>query len=786
MRATSHLIRPAIAATLLALCGIFLTACSEETEPVTRNEITSAEVSDDRTITISAGLTDAFLSEYSGNIYLFELPSDRGRNADLRGLEPVANARAESHMQFKLDLYDGVRSRLFSSFLLASYDKTTSQYSILTTATALSDPSELAEGETLPDADRSVKGLSVGTAADALELGASSALVEVSMGDLIRSDWAEDAIPYLWNGLTLYYNGPAVAELDDTVSAYTAAGIRVYLRISLRDPIETTPSCLYVPGATGLGAGNSGTCSYLPNVTDSRAAELLEGFFSFLSERYAAGTGAPGRGLCTDWIIGGGANDAAGSAVDGVAAPSLDSHVIRYEQLVRMAYMALRAETSSGRVFLSLDYHWSGRGLTGGFGAQAYLNAFRAEAALRGDFDWQVAAGLYTGSPRVWNTADADTDYLTATSFSRLTDLLASDTYRTADGQLRQVVLTDVAIPSRNDGSGTIAGDFTESDQAASYAYLYTAAAADARVEALFYAALTYDVTGADVPAAGLYTLDANGVRSNRMIATVMTVMGTDGAASYLTVVRQIIGAAFTRLEGSLTGQTAPLRSVTAEGTVGQISSSGSATDLLRFDTQPDGMMGASAVGGFVNTAGLGYLELVDAGQTQVLHAALRGGETSGPVGMTTTLPASALTGADDLLLDLLMSCPSGSTGALSGQEVTILLTRPAKGRVESGDGDLRCSIPATLTGSGWLTLKADISDFTDLLDPGDEVLLSVLLQSDPEASYDLYLLGVHLTGVTNDSTSAVLIVVLVGILVLVLAGMVVFLILRRRHLKKA
>lgn len=783
MRATSHLIKLAIATTILSLCSIFLTACSEETEPVTRNEITSAKVSDDRTITISAGLTDAFLSEYSGNIYLFELPSEQGRNADLRGLEPVAIARAESHMQFKLDLYDGVRSRLFSSFLLASYDKTTSQYSILTTATAMSDPSELAEGETLPDADRSVKGLSVGTAADALELGASSALVEVSMGDIIRSGWAEDAIPYLWNGLTLYYNGPAVAELDDTVSSYTAAGIRVYLRISLRDPIETTPTCLYVPGATGLGEGNSGSCSYLPNVTDSQAATLLEGFFSFLSERYAAGTNAPGRGSCTDWIIGDGANDAAGSAVDGVAAPSLDSHVSRYEQLVRMAYMALRAETPEGRVFLSLDHHWSGRGLTGGFGAQAYLNAFRAEAALRGDFDWQVAAGLYTGGPRVWNVTD--TDYLTATSFSQLTDLLASDTYRTADGQLRQVVLTDVAIPSRNDGSGTIVGDFAESDQAASYAYLYTAAEADARVEVLFYAALTYDTTGADVPAAGLYTLGANGVRSDRMIATVMTVMGTDGAASYLTVVRQIIGAAFTRLEGSLTGQTAPLRTVAAEGMVSQISSSGSATDLLRFDTRPAGEMGSSAVGGFTNTAGLTYLELVDAGQTQVLHAALRGGETSGPVGMTTTLPASALTGADDLLMDLLVSCPSGSTGALRGQEVTILLTRPAKGTLESGDGDLRCSIPATLTGGGWLTLKADISDFTDLLDPGDEVLLSVLLQSDPEASYDFYLLGVHLTGVTNSSSSAVLIVVLVCIVVLVLAGIVVFLILRRRHLKK-
>ena len=227
---------------LLAGCG----SCGGSDEPVVRNAITSvtvgrgtqAEGGTDATLTVTAALTDALLKSYSGTVYLFELPARCGRNPDLRGLTPVADAPAASSLRFSLSLYDGMRSRLFSSFVLASYDKTARQYTVLTSAVAVSDPAVLADGTARTDTAVSVKGLSTPHPADAVRLGAASTVVDVSMGDIIREGWSERAVSFLWNGVTFYYDGDAVRALDGTVSAYTAAGIRVYLRFLLKAPLS--------------------------------------------------------------------------------------------------------------------------------------------------------------------------------------------------------------------------------------------------------------------------------------------------------------------------------------------------------------------------------------------------------------------------------------------------------------------------------------------------------------------------------------------------------------------
>ena len=313
---------------LLAGCG----SCGGSDEPVVRNAITSVTVGrgtqtgdgTDATLTVTAALTDALLKSYSGTVYLFELPARCGRNPDLRGLTPVADAPAASSLRFSLSLYDGMRSRLFSSFVLASYDKTARQYTVLTSAVAVSDPAVLADGTARTDAAVSVKGLSTPHPADAVRLGAASTVVDVSMGDIIREGWSERAVSFLWNGVTFYYDGDAVRALDGTVSAYTAAGIRVYLRFLLKAPGESTPACLYVPGA-GDAAG------YSPNMTDPDAARLLEAFFRFMAERYAAGQDAPGRGLCASFLIGRGVNNVSRNAADGSTGASPDLHVSRYE-----------------------------------------------------------------------------------------------------------------------------------------------------------------------------------------------------------------------------------------------------------------------------------------------------------------------------------------------------------------------------------------------------------------------------------------------------------------------
>lgn len=751
---------------LLAGCG----SCGGSDEPVVRNAITSvtvgrgtqAEGGTDATLTVTAALTDALLKSYSGTVYLFELPARCGRNPDLRGLTPVADAPAASSLRFSLSLYDGMRSRLFSSFVLASYDKTARQYTVLTSAVAVSDPAVLADGTARTDAAVSVKGLSSPHPADAVRLGAASTVVDVSMGDIIREGWSEHAVSFLWNGVTFYYDGDAVRALDGTVSAYTAAGIRVYLRFLLKAPGESTPACLYVPGA-GDAAG------YSPNMTDPDAARLLEAFFRFMAERYAAGQDAPGRGLCASFLIGRGVNNVSRNAADGSTGASPDLHVSRYEQLVRLAHTALRASTSAGRVFICLDSHWNGRDLSGGFGAQNYLAAFRSEAALRGDFDWQIACELAASSPRVWLPSAADGDSLTIPSLSSLTDLLSAETYRTAGGSLRQVILTDYAIPS------AFAGEVSSSDaaqadtyQASSFAYAYTVAAANPRVEALIYDGVA--------DGAGLYAV-SDGEPVRRPIGDTFAVIDTDGAESVLSVARPIVGTAFQRAESGQAGLALPTRTVTGSAAAlptAQMSSGGSSL-LLGFDARRD-----NPLGGFTATEGLVYLDRVAVSGRPVLHAALEAPTAGMPVGVTAPLPVSALTGGRELLLDMQAAvrgdAPAGNLTA------TVLLTRVSKGTVASGDGTLRYRASSALPAGDWQILRCDISSFTSLLDPDDTVLLTVLLEGSAPVSCDLYLREARLTGVTAGSFPTVLILTFAGVATLALTGVVVFLFLRHRR----
>ncbi len=778
MIATNRKALRALCLCLCLLCCLPLlagcVACADSAGPVTRNAVTSVTAGrgtqadgTDATLTVTAALTDALLKSYSGTVYLFELPARCGRSTDLRGLTPVADAEAASSLRFSLSLYDGLRSRLFSSFLLASYDKTARQYTVLTAATAVSNPEVLAadgaasSGAAPADAAVSVKGLSSAHPADAALLGAASTVVDVSMGSIIRDGWSAEAIAFLHNGVTCYYDGDAVQALDEAVSAYTASGIRVYLRFLLEAPGDATPACLYLPGA-GDAAG------YSPNITDPDAAHLLEAFFCFMAERYAAGSDAPGRGLCVSFLIGRGVNNVTRNAADGSTDASSDLHVSRYEQLVRLAHTALRAVTPAGRVFISLDSHWSGRDLSGGFGAQSYLAAFRSEAALRGDFDWQVACELAASSPRVWMPSAADGDSLTVASLSSLTDLLSAETYRTAGGSLRQVIVTDYAIPA------AFSGEVSDSDaaqadtyQASSYAYAYTVAAANPRVEALVYSG--------EAVGAGLYaTADSGQVQ--RPIGSTFAVIDTDGAESVLSVARSVVGVAFQRAESGQAGLTRPTRTLTGSAAVLPTAQVSVRNSVLLFGSD---RQSSDPLGGFAAVEGLLYLDRVAVSGRPVLHAALNAPAAGMPVGMTAALPVSALTDRQELLLDMQASVrgdvPADSLTA------TVLLTRVSKGTVESGDGTLRYRVSVALPAGDWQTLRCNIAEFVRLIDPDDTVLLTVLLEGSAPVSCDLYLREVRLTGTVSSFFPTVLVVVIACLATLAVIGVVAFLFLRHR-----
>jgi hypothetical protein len=780
MTATPRKLLRLLCACLCLLCCLsLLGGCggdAADESSASRNAVTSVTVGrgseggdgSDATLTVTATLTDSVVKSLkeNGKICLFEQPARFGSTVDLRGMAPVAAAQAASSLRFSLNLYDGARSRLFSSFLLASYDETARQYTVLTSPVAVSNPEALADTAPRAEAEVSVKGLSTAHPADAVRLGASSTVVDVSMGDIIRGGWSEDAVSFLCNGVTYYYNGAAVRALDGTVSAYTASGIRVYLRFLLESPGEDTPACLYVPGV-GTASG------YSPNMTDPEAAQLLEAFFRFMAERYASGSDAPGHGLCTSFILGRGVNSASENAADGSVSSVPDTHVSRYEQLVRLAHTALRAETPDGQVYIALDSHLNGNGTADGcFGAQSYLAAFRSEAALRGDFDWQVACELTASSPRVWIPSDSDGDRLTVSSLYSLTDLLSAETYRTSDGNLRQLVITDYAIPSvfTEEVSGTEA-EQAETYRAASYAYAYLTAAANPRVEALIY-----DGTA---DGAGLYGKDADGNTYRRPIGDTFAAIDTDGADAVLASARAVAGTAVTRAENSCAGLDRPTRTVTGTANVlsaEQTPSARAGTRLIGFDTQS----GAPS-DGFSAVEGVVYLDAAPVSDSPALHASLNLSADGTPAGITGVLPASDLTAGRTLLLD--MQTSAGGENGTGNLTATVLLTRVSKGAVADGDGTLRLTASASVTAGSRLTLQCDMAEFAAMTDPGDTVLLTVLIESGTPAACDLYLHEVRLvTAKSGSAHVAVLVAVLAAAAVLLVAGTVAFLYVRSRR----
>ena len=428
---------------LFMLMGLLSTACGSK-ETVDQNAVTDVSLNDKGELVVHAQLTSGFLESFDQKkVYLFELPSAYSTDGDLEELDPVAEVKVKGSMTVKLSAMDGVRSRLFSSFLVASYNEATKTYKPLTAPMAVSNPQAVAESRPveLPRTD-SIKGLISDYAADAIRLGISHTVVDVPMDELILSGWEEGAVSYVYNGTTSYLNASVLEELDEKVGVYTAAGVRVYLRFRLGSLTDTTkaPAGIYSSPAIKENAPADAAV----DMSTSFAADIMEGFFSFMAERYAAP--ADGSLPVTAFIVGYRVNSKADH--DGGEA-SLADFITNYEKLVRVANVAIKSHNPEGKVYISLDNHRSVREMAGGWDVPTFLSAFREETALRGDYDWQIACELYTDSNTVWEEDPvANADFYTVRSLSTLTDVLSGDKYRDPNGGERRVLISGFCVPA--------------------------------------------------------------------------------------------------------------------------------------------------------------------------------------------------------------------------------------------------------------------------------------------------------------------------------------------------
>lgn len=789
--------RPIFLPRLLCLCllaAVILPLFACGGEPTDRNCITSVVLKEEK-ITVEALLTDGFLDGYTEKqVYLFELPSLYSTDADLSELDPVASAKPKAALTFTLSASDGVRSRLYSSFVVASYDPTTRAYTALTTPASLTNPEAAADyAPPLKVAESSIKGLISDYPADAVRLGVSHTVVDVSMDKLILADWREGAVPYVYNGVTRYLDGDALAELDETVGIYTAAGVEVYLRFILGSPDgKGVPIGLYLSTAAPAE-------DYAVNMTTAFSASIMEGFFDYMAAHYACP--ADGSMPVSAFVLGYRVNNAATHHYAGNL--SLSAFVTNYEKLTRVAHTAIKSHNPEGRVYISLDSRRAVSSDGAGWDVEAFLSAFRDQSNLRGDYGWHVACELYADTPAVWEeNAAADAAHYTVRNLGTLTDLLDSSIYRMADtGEPRRLLISGFEIPAVTMGGTPSDGE--SNLQAASYAFAYLTCVRNGRVEALVYSTHVDDAVLAETtPLCGLWTvklsteLTPGGMdlrvlpATPRPIYDVFKQIDTTGASSLSAGLTAIIGAPYTNLETALAGGTAPVTAIRDTGKL-------QAFEEARKKVTPLYTFGDGSLHGFADAGNLTYLELADAEVlgTVTLHARFDRSAVCDPMGLTVTLPATHLIGGKEMMLDLFAGeiSPTGGSAASSAKPtVTLRLTRAATGNAADGHGEIIYEATVIdVKGSAWQTAVFDISAFTALLDASDEVTMTLLMDypldtaKNGDTAHNLGLAGVYITGNTAAAGTPVgLIAGVVMILVLLVAG--VFTLLLLRHRKKA
>lgn len=765
---------------LFCLIPLMLVGCRKKA-PVEQNAVTAVIPDGKGKITVKAELTQSFLDGYlEKKVYLFEIPSVYTADVDLDELDPVAETKVKGNMTIRIDDHDGVRSRLHSAFLLASYDRMEDTYTALTTPLAVTSFEEMSGLPTETNEEVSIKGLISDHPADAIRLGIAHTIVDVSMEDLILKEWQEGAVSHIYNGVTAYLNADALSVLDHTVQAYTNAGVKVYLRFLLGGLSDTnnTPLSLYFQPDEAVDEA----AFYAVNMTHTQTAEIMEGFFDFMADRYA--TPEDGSAAVTSFIIGYRVNHASVYNIGGDH--TLASYVANYEKLVRVAHTAVRSHSADGRVYISLDSRRSAGDETGEWDIPAFLSAFSDACALRGNYNWNLACELYADTTDIWNEkTDTDNRYYTVHSLRTLTDLLLSDQYRISNGEERSILISGLSIPAVTKGGVPSAEN--NARQAASYAYAYMTCVHNRHIEALIYSAYTDTAENADhEQQCGLWTLTERGdhlaVSDKRPLYDLFRKIDTSDAASLSGELSAIIDEPYTKLERALAGKEQPVKVIHGTATLDSLEANHlKATSLFAFDQ--------STLHGFGNGGNLTYMELI---YTEVLNTVTcnsRFDRTAvcDPMGITVTVPAAELMGGERMILDLYGGMAQDSAAGNAAPTVTLQLTSPSTGSIVEGEGAViyEASV-SNVSGGVWQTAVFDVEEFTSLLDISDTVILTIQMDYDPEISVTgtgyLGLAGVYVTGhIATGQMSTAAIIAIVAIAAAAVIGVFIFLFLRHR-----
>ena len=312
----------------------------------------------------------------------------------------------------------------------------------------------------------SKKGLQIQMPDDALKLGVQHAALNINLTGMVDLSCNPANLAWLMDGETYYFNRHYVENLP--VKKFSEAGCVVtMILLSYESRNPALDAVMLHPQRAAklpnhLAAFNTST----PD-----GVRHFKACLEFLADRFSRPDAGFGR--VANYIIG---NEVTAHwEWYNLGLMPREPVVEQYERAVRIANTAVRKFSSSSRVYLSLEHHWT---LTHGgdprkaVAGRAFLEEFNRRAQLGGNFDWHLAYHPYPENlfqPRTWldksAVASPDSPRITfknleqLTAFFRRPELLFH-------GQPRRIILSEQGFHSDNTPDGDAA-------QAAAYCYAW-------------------------------------------------------------------------------------------------------------------------------------------------------------------------------------------------------------------------------------------------------------------------------------------------------------------------
>ena len=460
-----RIFRAIVLLTLIIASALLICSCSQTPEQTGIYEVTIKN--NKQVVRLKAFLEDQYVEEHKGeSVYLLALTTPYTVELDDSAIV-LAEGKVKGKLTFEFKLNDeNYGTHLSRAFVLArkssNADETDSEYIAITDAAYISNPEVLATNKVKPVTPSGIKGISSDDVYEAAYLGAEHILLEAYINDILLYEYQPQAIHYVFDGVSYYFDGETVNRMDKAVKEANALGLRIYMRTALQYPdtdkygeYEKSPVLsLYCPKV------KKGSSGYAVNMNDSEAFRYIQAFYSFLATRYSGDNGS-----VTDYIIGDRVNEYSSYCNTSYSAEEFEGI---YHAWVRTANNTLKAINPYAEIYVSVSRVWREDAASSAIGAQAFLERFASLSQSGGDFAWSVALNLGQGEDLSSLLSGEGWEYSTLgiNNVNSFVDLMHSDALQHT-GKNRRYIIDGLALPEK----------ISEKNRAAYCAYSYYRAA---------------------------------------------------------------------------------------------------------------------------------------------------------------------------------------------------------------------------------------------------------------------------------------------------------------------